>query len=323
MKILILQPAFIGDVVLATSLIESLKNEHIDCHIDFLVRKGNDALLLHHPKIKTLLVFDRKQGKLKELRRLIKLIRKEKYDYVINPHRFGSSGILTALSKAKFKIGFRKNPFSLFYSRQFEHSLESGLHEIERNHQLISSIVENTKPSNPRLYPVSNDYEGIPEGTFVCMAPASVWFTKQYPAENWVQLVNRQDVETEIHLIGGPGDRTLCENIATRCKHPLVKNRAGELSFLQSAALISKAQMTYANDSAPMHFASAMNAPITAIFCSTIPSFGFGPLSDQSKIAQQSKHLSCRPCGIHGKKSCPEGHFECAKFQIEDGESLY
>jgi heptosyltransferase-2 len=71
--------------------------------------------------------------------------------------------------------------------------------------------------------------------------------------------------------------------------------------------------MNFVNDSAPMHFASAVNAPTTAIFCSTIPKFGFGPLSDQSFVVETNEALSCRPCGLHGKKACPEGHFKCGK----------
>lgn len=59
-----------------------------------------------------------------------------------------------------------------------------------------------------------------------------------------------------------------------------------------------------------------MNAPITAVFCSTVPEFGFGPLSDQYYIAQTEKKLACRPCGLTGKPACPEGHFECSKIKI-------
>ena len=57
-----------------------------------------------------------------------------------------------------------------------------------------------------------------------------------------------------------------------------------------------------------------MNAPVVAIYCSTIPDFGYGPLSDQSFIVQTKAELSCRPCGVHGKKDCPLGHFNCAMF---------
>ena len=75
---------------------------------------------------------------------------------------------------------------------------------------------------------------------------------------------------------------------------------------------MQNAKMNYVNDSAPLHLASALNAPVTAVFCSTIPNFGFGPLSDISHIVQVNEKLDCRPCGLHGFKECPEKHFKCA-----------
>ena len=79
--------------------------------------------------------------------------------------------------------------------------------------------------------------------------------------------------------------------------------------------------MNYVNDSAPMHFASAMNAPVTAIYCSTIPGFGYGPLSDIRFIVEREEPLYCRPCGLHGYDNCPEGHFKCA-LDIRDTQLL-
>jgi heptosyltransferase-2 len=73
------------------------------------------------------------------------------------------------------------------------------------------------------------------------------------------------------------------------------------------------AVMNYVNDSAPMHIASAMNARVTAVFCSTVPAFGFTPLSDHHCIVQTQHPLDCRPCGLHGYKACPKGHFKCAE----------
>jgi len=55
-----------------------------------------------------------------------------------------------------------------------------------------------------------------------------------------------------------------------------------------------------------------MNAPVTAIYCSTIPAFGFGPLSDIRHIVEIEAPLYCRPCGLHGYRACPEKHFRCA-----------
>jgi heptosyltransferase-2 len=89
-------------------------------------------------------------------------------------------------------------------------------------------------------------------------------------------------------------------------------NLAGKLSLLESAALMKEAQMNFTNDSAPLHLASAVNAPVTVVYCSTTPDFGFGPLSDNSVIVQIQEDLSCRPCGLHGRTSCPEVHFKCA-----------
>ncbi len=89
-------------------------------------------------------------------------------------------------------------------------------------------------------------------------------------------------------------------------------NLAGKLSFLQTAALMKDATMNYVNDSAPLHIASSVNAPVTAIFCSTVPSFGFGPLSEKSFIVEIQEIIPCRPCGLHGFKKCPEKHFKCA-----------
>ena len=61
-----------------------------------------------------------------------------------------------------------------------------------------------------------------------------------------------------------------------------------------------------------MHLASAVNAPTTVIYCSTVPEFGFGPLSDKSFIIQASEKPACKPCGLHGFKECPKKHFDCA-----------
>ena len=87
---------------------------------------------------------------------------------------------------------------------------------------------------------------------------------------------------------------------------------AGKLSLLATAALMERAMMNYVNDSAPLHITSAMNAPATAVFCSTVPAFGFGPLRENGRIVETSEKLDCRPCGLHGYKACPKGHFKCA-----------
>ena len=324
MKILLIQTAFIGDVVLATSLVETLKAEYPNAEIDFLLRKGNEGLLKGHPKLREVLVFDKKQGKYRQLRKMLKRIRAERYDYAINVQRFFTTGLMAALSGAKTKIGFDKNPMSWAFQERHSHEIsidpKQSTHEVERNFGLIRSLVTRVAPLPPRLYPMEKDYQAVPQDQgYVCLAPASVWFTKQLPAEQWLEIIRRLPKHLHIYLIGGPGDADLCQDLRKRADFPQEQMEvlAGKIGFLESVALIEKAQMTYANDSAPMHFASAVNAPITAVFCSTVPRFGFGPLSEQSYILEHPSPLPCRPCGLHGKKACPEGHFRCAQVDME------
>ena len=315
-KILVIQTAFIGDVVLATSLIENLHQQFPEVKLDILVRKGNESLFQSHPFLNQVLVWDKKNNKYQNWVGLLFKIRSRQYDVVLNAQRFAATGAWTAFSKAKIKIGFDKNPFSFLFTHSVLHQFsEKGQHEIDRNHQLLSSLFL-TKVAMPKLYPTAADelavssYQQTP---YLCIAPASVWFTKQFSIEKWVDLINELPFKGPIYLIGGPDDKLLCDQILQKINRKSVVNLAGRLSFLASAALQKKAVLNYVNDSAPMHFASAVNAPVVAVYCSTLPNFGFGPLSDGSFIVQTNEALACRPCGIHGKKQCPLKHFDCAK----------
>ena len=309
-RFLIIQTAFIGDVILATALIEKLATANPKVKIDFLLRKGNEALLENNPHINKVIIWDKTESKLGNLMKIIGEIRRSSYETVINVHRYGSSGLVTAFSGAKNKIGFIKNPWSFLYTSKHEHSLENA-HETARNHELIKQFSDD-KLGKPRLYPSQEDFGSVAKyqrDPYVCIAPNSVWFTKQLPLEKWVEVLSAHT--EQIYLIGGPEDKARCEKLLESLLGS-VTVLAGEHSFLQTAALMQGAKMNYVNDSAPLHIASAMDAPVTAIFCSTVPEFGFGPLSKDSKVVQTKKDLDCRPCGLHGYSECPKGHFECA-----------
>ncbi len=320
MRILVIQTAFIGDVVLALPVAQVLRAQWPEAEIHVLVRKGNENLLANHPAVNHIHTWD-KRRKYRALLEVIGELRQTPFDLAVNCHRFASSGLVMASIRAKEKRGFAKNPLSLLYTRRFDHVLgtlgeANPLHEVDRNLSLLGGVVRLdalAAARRPRLYPSAVD-ESLarslaPPAPYVVLAPASVWFTKQWPAAQWRRLLEALPVGTSAALVGSPGDAALCADLAD--KLPNVVNLAGRLSFLQTAALMRGAQRVYANDSAPLHFASAVNAPTTAIFCSTLPEFGFGPLSDDRSIAQV-QGLPCRPCGLHGRRECPLGHFNCA-----------
>ncbi|MEY3418175.1 MAG: hypothetical protein RL711_96 [Bacteroidota bacterium] len=319
MKILIIQTAFTGDVILATPLIEKLNQFYPLAQIDFLLKKGNESLFDQHPILNKVLIFNKKEGKIKQLFSLIKQIRAEKYDYVINLHRFFSSGLMVACSGATHKIGFDKNPFSFCYTFKKAHVIDekaSFIHEVDRNLALIQHLTDH-QTVKPKLYPNAAAIEqASAPHPYVCVAPASVWFTKQFPEQKWVELINLIPPHYTVNLLGGPTDKALCERIQQKTTHGKVVVLAGQLGFLASAALMQQAKMNFVNDSAPLHMASATNAPVAGLFCSTVPGFGFTPLSDQSYIIESNEKLSCRPCGLHGYKACPESHFKCADLDV-------
>ena len=367
-KILVIQTASIGDVILATAILEKLHRFYPDADLDLLVKHGMEPLFYRHPFIHRLLVWD-KSNKYRNFFRLLREVRNEHYDLVINIQRFTLTGILTTLSGSKTTIGFDKNPLERFFTRSVPHEIGPGIHETDRNQALVAGLTDH-KPEKPRLYPqqipdtgcrildknVDQLSAGIghpASGIYYTIAPASLWFTKQYPAEKWIELIWAIPEEATVYLLGSKADFELCEKIRVEgqgsrvegrrtreerrgkrveendpasgighpgssnpviqsSSHPNIKNLAGQLTLLESAAMMKGARMNFTNDSAPMHLASAVNAPVTVIYCSTTPDFGFGPLSDDSVTVEIQEKLSCRPCGLHGRASCPEHHFKCA-----------
>lgn len=326
-KILIIQTASIGDVILITPVIEKLHSFYPDCQIDILIKKGYGGLFDKHPFLHKVMVWDKTRFKYKKLFQLWKLIRHEKYDLVVNVQRFASTGLVTALSGAKKTIGFDKNPFSRFFTIRIKHDIglkDNYIHEVDRNLKLIESVTD-VSHVNPRIYPTEQNLiktSQYKSRKYICVAPASLWFTKQYPENQWIEFISKIGPETITYLLGSEADFDLCERIRLNTNNSNTVNLAGKLNLLESAALMLDASMNYVNDSAPMHLCSAVNAKLTAIYCSTIPEFGFGPLSDDATIIQTREKLACRPCGLHGFRECPEKHFNCAKT-ISTNELLY
>ncbi len=298
-------------------MIEQLHLYFPGARIDFLLKNGIQSLFEGHPFLNEVLVWDKSQRKYSNYIKILNLVRKRRYDLVVNIHRFFTSGLIAFFSGAGAVAGFDKNPMSWAFTYQVKHIIgtrANPFHEVERNLILIREL---TGPGQvkPKLYPAESDVLAVHtlmSKKFITISPASLWFTKQLPKNQWVELIRAFEDDFSIYLLGGKADRSLCDEIIQESGKAYTLNLAGELTFLQSAALMERAMMNYVNDSAPMHLASAVNAPVTAVFCSTVPYFGFGPLSDKSFIAETNDDLPCRPCGLHGKMSCPEQHFRCA-----------
>ncbi len=321
-RVLIIQTAFIGDVILASSMVEAVQKHRPDWKIDILVRKGNESLLSNNPHINEVLIWD-KSKKVRSLFKNIRKIRSNKYYAVFNVQRFLNSGIATALSMATYKIGFKQNPASFLFTHKIDHKIphkiESGhFHEVQRNAQLLTPVIEELVPNEivrPKLYFNEVINTKIREITlekdpYIVLAPTSVWFTKQWSFERWTELSQILSQKYQLFFIGAPSDKNSIDSIINGISN--CHNLAGKLSLLESARLMMDAHRVFVNDSAPLHLASSVNAKTTSIFCSTVPEFGYTPLSEEAKVISSIPRLDCQPCGLHGKKACPLGHFKCS-----------
>ena len=314
-KFLIIQTASIGDVILATAVAEKLHSYYPDSQIDMMIKKGYEGLFEDHPYLNNVIVWNKKNHKYRNLFDIWRNVRNERYDLIVNVQRYAATGFVTAFGNAKETAGFDKNPFSIFFTRKIKHQIGvPGLHEVNRNNKLIEHITDGN-PMRPGLYPSKHVFENVckyKSSDYICIAPCSLWFTKQFPEDRWVEFLKLVPDDLKVYLLGGKDDVGICDRIMNQVTGKNVESLAGKLSLLESAALMKDARMNYVNDSSPMHLASSQNARTTAVFCSTIEDFGFGPLSEDRVVVETHERLDCRPCGLHGYKECPKGHFKCA-----------
>ena len=145
----------------------------------------------------------------------------------------------------------------------------------------------------------------------IAVAPGSVWNTKRWPENRYIDLFRILARDSlGIVLVGGKEDHELCDRIQHAIGSASIVNTAGELSPLQSAELISRCVVLLTNDTAPMHMGVAVQVPVIAIFGPTVPSFGFAPIGRSDRVVE-TMGLRVRPCGIHGGKTCPVHTFDC------------
>ena len=319
-RILIIQTAFLGDVILCTPLIKAARKLFPNSFISFLLIPETKNVLENNPHLNEILVYD-KRGKEKGLKNFIKQVRrikKKDFDLAIIPHRYIRSALLAYLAGIPQRIGFDKGTGSFLFTHKVTY--QNDLHEVDRNLRLVKDFSHDLSDGAPELFPSPEDFSyasqllqdaGVKENDrIVGIAPGSVWATKRWLPERFAQVSDllTKEAGSKVVFLGSKQDERLCLEIATFMeKQPVIL--AGKTNILQSAAVISKCQVILSNDSAPVHIASAMKRPVVAIFGSTIPEFGFGPYGEDYTIIE--KKMECRPCGIHGKNRCPKKHFRC------------
>ena len=316
MRILIIHTAFIGDIVLSTPLIKKIKDTYPDSDITYVTTPSGEAILKNNPHLNNIIVYD-KRGEHKGISgvwQLGKRLRYENFNMVITPHRYLRSSILSWLSRSPIRKGYDIASGSCLFTEKIKY--DRTKHEIEK---LLSFVApENKKRYEIELYPGEKEkMKGdnlwkenlLEDKKVVVLAPGSKWFTKQWPVEYFNKLAKSLKKLSNVRLIVVGGK----DEINLPIEKENIIDMRGKTSLLELADILSRADVVVTNDSSPIHIASAFKKPrIFALFGPTIEKFGFFPWSLNSKVFQVNG-LKCRPCGIHGGKSCPEKHFKCMR----------
>jgi len=320
-KILIIQTAFIGDVILTIPLAHVLKKHIPDSEIDFLSIPKTKELLENNPNISNIIVYDKHNtGEISGLKDIYSILKKKNYDIIISPHRSFRSSFLTYFAGCKLTVGFNNASLSILYKKTVNYI--KNIHEIQRNLKLLEplGIIENNiiKPdfyiSDEKIEKIDKTLSENKIGKndkFIIAAPGSVWFTKRFPYKKFSEVFNllkHQDLK--VLLVGSEDDIYLCNNIISISENKNLINVSGKLTLLETVELIKRSSLLLTNDSAPLHMANAVGTRVIALFGATVPGFGFFPYGENDKIIEING-LKCRPCRIHGGNKCPIRTFDC------------
>lgn len=324
-RILIIQTAFLGDVVLTVPLIMALRRAYPNSYLCAMVIPQVREILQDNPALDEIIVYDKKDKEKSWLSflRLCKKIKAQNFDLAILPHRSFKSALLTFLAKIPCRIGFNISEGSLLLTDKIIYREGKNIHEIERNLSLLDRLDVADKKvefflragKNALSYSLSmmKKYQIDANDLVVGINPGSVWPTKRYPVEKFAALADKivKELDATIFIIGGPEDKQIADQVVGQMKERVI-NIAGETTIKQLIAISQRFNLLITNDSGAMHIAVAQNVPVVAIFGPTTRELGFYPYGQKDIVVE--KKLPCRPCGKHGGNRCPQKNFACMKL---------
>jgi len=321
-KVIVIQTAFLGDMVLTLPMIQALKNKKPDAMLSLLSIPENAGILKGNPAIDEIITYDKKgsQAGLISLYKLIKEVKRRDFNLAVIPHRSFKSASIAWAARIPRRIGFDTSQGKILLTDVVHYDTKK--HFLDRCLDLARYIGADISEKKP-LIPISDDdnefairlfsRENISKNSLVAgINPGSAWPTKRWTEDGYSRL---SDILIErdgarIIIFGGPGDIEVAQRIETLMKHKSV-NLAGKTNLGQLSAVISKCRFFVTNDTGGMHIAVSLGIPVIAIFGPTTLGIGFGPYGDGNFVVQ--KEIPCRPCGLHGSYRCKKGTFECMK----------
>ena len=321
MNILIVQTAFIGDIILSTPVISGVKKLHPTARITLMTTPVGAGLFCHDPRIDEIIVFDKRGGEkgLAGLFRKAGELRRKKFDRAYSLHRSHRTSVLLFLSRIPWRTGFADAKLGFLYTHGEKRNMEG--HAVFRNMAVLlgeadldyfDGEMELHAPKKEGLSRETRELtRSISPGNFVVLAPGSAWKTKQWHPQGYAELASHlRDKGMKVVLIGGPGDVKVCGQIAQGLD---VLDLSGKIPLTETLYFVKHAAVLVCNDSMALHMGSAFKTPTVCVFCATSPAFGFGPWRNPHALVVEDEDLECKPCRRHGSMKCPQGDGACMR----------
>jgi len=304
-KILIIRLSSMGDILLTTPLIRSIKKQNPEVQIDFVIKEEFIELVKNNPNLTDILVYS-KQTFEKQI--LINTLISNKYEIVIDlQNNIRSKEITKPLHSQTFR--FKKNDVKKFILVNFKINRLKNAPPIPVRYAEAAGINLDDEGLDLFTGEVADSRLDLNE-KYIGLCPGAKHFTKRWPKEYFIELGKKLESSGyKVVLFGGLNEEELISKMINQFNSPV--NLCGD-SILQSAADMIMCKAIYTNDSGAMHLACAVKVPVIAFFGSTVKEFGFFPYKANS-IELNVDNLPCRPCTHIGRKSCPLIHFKCMK----------
>ncbi|MFN0203815.1 MAG: glycosyltransferase family 9 protein [Bacteroidia bacterium] len=312
-KILIIRFSSIGDIVLTTPVIRSIKKALPQCEIHYVTKIAFRDLLVPNPYVSKIHTLEKG-----DFWQLIKTLRAEKFDYVLDLHHnlrtFWFKTLLQVPSSSYNKKNLEK--FAMVFLGQKQQNLG---HTVTRYGETLTGLgISLDKEGLDYFLPkglaeevtLNAEKEGFTHlSEAIAVVLGAKFMTKKWLPEYFVSLLNQ--LQKPVVLIGGKEDISEAQFIANQLTIPFY-NAVGKTNLLASAALIQQANCVIAHDTGFMHISAALQKKIFVIWGSTAPVLGFTPYQTEY-YNLEVKDLACRPCTKMGRNACPKGHFNCMK----------
>lgn len=330
-KILVIKPSSLGDIVHLFPALELLKREFPGKELDFAVHPAFAGILDLSPfPVRKKIIFDRKKLSspatfFSSSRSLLRELRYEEYDLVIDFQGLFRSGLLTFFARSKVKCGFaapREKAAACFYNRKY--NVDMTQHAVPRYVELVNRICNTASEVPEYTVSLKNDsFSELPD-PFVVLVPGARWESKMFPPEVFAQTfieIRKQIPECQAVIAGAAGDKSIAQQIVKLL--PDAVDMTGKTTLTELAYLMARAAAVITNDSGPMHVAAAAGSRVFALFGPTSPGLT-GPWGKEHRIIT-CENLSCLNCM---KRHCPAPQkylchkIDCGKLGSEIGNFL-